>query len=296
MELPVVGVTGSIDPFGKSGQAMKTTLVAAAAIIAAATVQPAIAADIPVKARPPVIEVWTWDGYYIGANGGYSWGRSKTSASFYNMNTNVLIAIDQQKFNLDGPIAGGQIGMLRQHGSWVWGVEADAQWSGQDGSTNFTCPVPVLGGPCNVITGGPGVGVAPTVAFNQKLAWFVTGRGRLGLLVQPEWLVYGTGGVAIGGIETDGVITGVTIAGVPTSNGFSYDRVQFGWTAGGGIEGRVSGNWTAKLEYIYADYGTVRGSGSLPTASTPLRVEFASRVTDHVLRVGLNYKWGRPPQ
>ena len=52
---------------------MKTTLVAAAAIIAAATVQPAIAADIPVKARPPVIEVWTWDGYYIGANGGYSW-------------------------------------------------------------------------------------------------------------------------------------------------------------------------------------------------------------------------------
>ena len=74
--------------------------------------------------------------------------------------------------------------MLRQHGSWVWGVEADAQWSGQDGSTNFTCPVPALGGACNVITGGPGVGVAPTAAFNQKLAWFVTGRGRLGLLVQ----------------------------------------------------------------------------------------------------------------
>ena len=40
---------------------------------------------MPVKARPPVIEVWTWDGYYIGANGGYSWGRSKTTASFYNM-------------------------------------------------------------------------------------------------------------------------------------------------------------------------------------------------------------------
>jgi len=275
---------------------MKKTFFAAAAVIAAATTQPAVAADIPVKARPPVIEVWTWDGYYIGANGGYSWGRSKTTAQFFNSGTGALISTSTSKFNLDGPIAGGQIGMLRQHGQWVWGVEADAQWSGQDGSTNFTCPVPVVGGPCNNITGGPGVGVAPTATFNQKLAWFVTGRARLGFLPHPEWLVYGTGGVAIGGIETDGVITGVTVLGAATSNAFSYDVVKMGWTAGAGIEGRISGNWTAKLEYLYADYGHVRGSGALPTNFPPLRVQFDSRVTDHVLRVGLNYKWGRPPQ
>jgi outer membrane immunogenic protein len=282
---------------GQSGATMKTTLVAAAGIAATLiAAQPATAADIPVKARPPVIEVWTWDGYYIGANGGYSWGRSKTTASWYNMNTNALVAVGQSKFNLDGPIAGGQIGFLRQHGTWVWGAEADAQWSGQDGSTNFSCPTPALGGPCNTITGGPGLGVSPTASFKQKLAWFVTMRGRLGFTVHPEWLVYGTGGAAIGGIETDGVLTGVTILGAATSNAFGYDRVNLGWTAGGGIEGRISGNWTAKLEYIYADYGIVRGSGSLPAAAVPLRVEFASRVTDHVLRVGLNYKWGRPPQ
>jgi outer membrane immunogenic protein len=275
---------------------MEKTLFAAAAVIAAATTQPAFAADIPVKARPPVIEVWTWDGYYIGANGGYSWGRSKTTAQFFNSGTGALISTSQSKFNLDGPIAGGQIGFLRQTGQWVWGAEADAQWSGQDGSTSFICPTPALGGACNIITGGPGLGVSPTASFNQKLAWFVTMRGRLGFTVHPHWFVYGTGGAAIGGIETDGVITGVTILGAPTSNGFNYDRVNLGWTAGGGIEGRISGNWSAKLEYIYADYGWVRGSGSLPTASTPLRVEFSSRVTDHVVRVGLNYKWGRPPQ
>lgn len=274
---------------------MKKTFFAAAAVIAAATTQPAIAADIPVKARPPVIEVWTWDGYYIGANGGYSWGRSKTSVTFFNMNNNAYVSNSDSKFNLDGPIAGGQIGFWRQTGQWVWGAEADAQWSGQDGSTNFVCPTPALGGACNVITGGPGLGVSPTATFNQKLAWFVTMRGRLGMTVHPEWIVYATGGAAIGGIETDGVLTGVTILGATTSNAFSYDRVNLGWTAGAGIEGRISGNWTAKLEYIYADYGIVRGSGSLPAASTPLRAEFASRVTDHVLRVGINYKWGKPP-
>lgn len=271
---------------------MKTTLVAAAVAIAAATVQPAIAADMPVKAPPPVIEVWTWDGWYIGLNGGYSWGRSKTTASWYNSGTGALLATSQQTIKLNGPIFGGQVGFNRQNGSWVWGIEVDGQWSGQDGKGSFACPTPGPGSPCNLITGGLGVGVAPTASFEQSLEWFVTLRGRLGILVQPRWLAYVTGGAAIGHIETNGVISGFTAINTPTSASFKYDKTKLGWTVGGGIEGRLTGNWTAKLEYIYADYGTVNGQGFLPTAFPPLRVDFSSRVTDHVLRVGINYKWG----
>jgi outer membrane immunogenic protein len=273
---------------------MKTLLVAAAAAIAAVTAQPATAADMPVKAPPPVVEVWTWDGWYAGINGGYSWGRSETTGTFYHNVTGALLATSQQTIKLNGPIFGGQIGFNRQRGNWVWGLEADGQWSGQKGDGIFSCPVPVAppGGPCNPITAGAGAGVAPTATFNQKLEWFVTLRGRLGVLVQPNWLAYATGGLAIGHIETNGVLSGFTGAQVPTSASFSYDNTKFGWTVGGGIEGRLSRNWTAKLEYIYADYGTVSGTAFLLTANPPLRVEFDSRVTDHVLRVGLNYKWG----
>lgn len=271
---------------------MKTTLVAAAAIIAAAITQPATAADMPVKAPPRVVDVWTWDGWYLGLNGGYSWGRSKTTAQFFNNTTGALLATGQQTFNLNGPIFGGQIGFNRQNGSWVWGLEGDIQWSGQDGSTNFACSPT---GACNNLTFGPGLNVPVTASFEQKLSWFATIRGRLGVLVQPTWLLYATGGLAIGHIETNGVLSGFTAASAPTSAAFSYDKTKLGWTVGGGLEGRLTGNWTAKLEYIYADYGSVSGTGLLLTNVIPLRAEFNSKVTDHVLRVGINYKFGQTP-
>ena len=90
------------------------------------TAQPATAADIPVKAPPPVVEVWTWDGWYTGVNGGYSWGRSKTTASFYNAGTGALLCDQPADHSTSTvPIFGGQIGFNRQRGNWVWGVEAD---------------------------------------------------------------------------------------------------------------------------------------------------------------------------
>jgi outer membrane immunogenic protein len=134
-----------------------------------------------------------------------------------------------------------------------------------------------------------------TASFEQKLAWFATLRGRLGVLVAPTWLAYVTGGLAIGHIETEGVLSGFTAASAPTSAAFGYDKTKLGWTVGGGVEGRISGNWTAKLEYIYADYGSVSGTGLLTTNVIPLRAEFNSKVTDHVLRVGVNYRWGPTP-
>jgi outer membrane immunogenic protein len=264
---------------------MNRFLVAAAGALTLFAAQPAAAADMPVKA-PRVVEVWTWDGFYIGLNGGYSWGRSKTDVDFFDANTGVFLASASGTLNLNGPIFGGQIGFNRQNGNWVWGLEGDIQWSGQKGDGVFSCaPVP---GPCNAITGGPGLGVVPTASLEQKLSWFSTLRARLGVLLQPTWLAYVTGGLAIGHIETEGVITnGATAAA------FSYDETKFGWTVGAGLEARLSGNWTGKLEYIYADYGTVNGTALLPVpAIPPLRADISSKVTDHVVRAGINYKFG----
>jgi outer membrane immunogenic protein len=39
-----------------------------------------------------------------------------------------------------------------------------------------------------------------------------------------------------------------------------------GWTIG--LEGVVSGNWTAKIEYLYVDLGTVSGSFVTPIGNT----------------------------
>lgn len=269
-------------------------VLATAAFVAIAA-SPALAADMPVKARPAVVEVWTWDKWYIGLNGGYSWGRSDTSGTFYNNTTGAQLSPTQYTtLHLDGGVFGGQIGKNWQNGKWVFGIEADGQWSGEKGSALFTCVTPALGGACNPVTAGPGLGVSPTTTFNQEIEWFATFRGRVGGLVTPTALLYVTGGAVVAGINTNGVISGFAANQAPTSVAWSNDSTNWGWVVGAGLEARLGGNWTGKIEGLYMDLGSVSGAPVLATSSPPLRFNYHSDITDVVVRAGVNYHFGGP--
>ncbi len=274
--------------------ALKVLAMAAFSAIAASS---AIAADMPVKARPAVVEIWTWDKWYVGLNGGYSWGRSETSGTFYNNLTGVQLSPTQYTtLNLDGGVFGGQIGKNWQSDKWVFGIEADGQWSGQKGSGLFTCVTPTAppGGVCNLITAGPGAGVSPTTTFNQEIEWFATFRGRVGGLITPSALLYVTGGLAVAGINTNGVISGFTAQQVATSVAWGRDDTKWGWVIGAGLEARLGGNWTGKIEGLYMDYGSVSGAPVLTTSNPQLRFGYTSDITDVVVRAGVNYHFGGP--
>jgi outer membrane immunogenic protein len=195
----------------------KAIATAAFAAIAASSV--ASAADMApryTKAPPPIVEVWTWDKFYVGLNGGYSWGRSDTSGTFYNnLNGLQISPTESGIINLDGWLFGGQVGKNWQFGNWVVGLEADAQWTDEKGGRGFTCAT--APGACNSVTFGAGLNVAPTTTFNQEISWFATFRPRVGMLVTPSALLYVTGGIAVAGIQTDGVICGFPAASLPTS-------------------------------------------------------------------------------
>jgi opacity protein-like surface antigen len=75
------------------------------------------------------------------------------------------------------------------------------------------------------------------------------------------------------------------------STQFTSHTTKAGWAIGAGAEVRLGGNWTGKIEYLYLDFGKVSTTASLPTNSTPLGINFDSRVTDHIVRVGVNYKF-----
>jgi len=134
----------------------------------------------------------------------------------------------------------------------VLGIEGDGDWSGIKGSTNgIACPT----GSCNV-----------------RNDWLATVRGRLGY----DWgrfMPYVTGGAAFGDIKM-----------TPVGLGSETDT-RFGWTAGAGVEFAISGPWTAKVEYLYADLGDATCSAATCGVST--NVDFNTSI----VRGGLNYRF-----
>jgi outer membrane immunogenic protein len=249
---------------------MKRLFLATTAFVVLAAAS-AGAADMsvsrPAYAPPPPAPVYSWTGIYWGGNIGYSWGQSKNDGNLINLG-GVTVSESQ---DVDGVIGGVQTGYNYQFGAWVWGLETDIQASGQKGGSTF----PVLALPPTALT------------TDHKLEWFGTTRPRLGFLATPNLLLYGTAGVAYG--QTKDTYTTNT-AGVGTVATASVKDVRAGWTAGAGIEGAFGGGWSAKVEYLYIDLGKLEQTVTIPPAA--LAATFNSRLTDNIVRVGLNYKWG----
>ncbi len=269
---------------------MRNLSVAMVVLGALAAATPVAAADIALKAPPPVAP-YNWTGFYVGGNIGYSWGNANSNFNnafgFLGL-PDVPISTSQR---LDGLIGGGQIGYNWQaNNTWVFGLEADFQGSGEKGSSSISDPfrfeevLPVL------LT-DPVVNGAVTLTNSVDIQWFGTVRGRVGALVNPTTLVYGTGGLAYGGISASGTLTN-SIPSLLASRTASFggSATEVGWTLGAGIEGAIpnTSNWTWKLEYLYIDFGAFSGNGVTPFGEP---YSWSTRVTDNILRVGINYRF-----
>jgi len=90
---------------------MKKLFVAGAMLASFAAIQSASAADMALKAPPPA-PVYSWTGFYIGANVGYSWGKGNSDYYDPNFGASGTGAISNNPLSerLDGVIGGGQIG------------------------------------------------------------------------------------------------------------------------------------------------------------------------------------------
>jgi len=84
--------------------------------------------------------------------------------------------------------------------------------------------------------------------------WDATLRGRVGYAFNRV-LLYGTGGVAFGGLQNGGA-----------------SSTNTGWTAGVGVEAAVTQNVTARVEYRHTDLGNLPGVGGGDYSSNDLLV------------------------
>jgi opacity protein-like surface antigen len=235
----------------------------------------------PVFLKAPAPAAWTWDGYYLGLNGGYSWGRSRTDGVFTDLTLGGDLFATGSTFDLKGILLGAQTGYNWQIGRWVAGIEGDVALTGQRGNPSFICP----GTTCN-----PNGQVVATFDQNQQLEWFATLRGRFGVTVVPDALLYVTGGIAVGGFKTAGDVYGFDPTGVPAVVPFLHLSTVPGWVAGAGIEGHLAGNWTGKVEYLHLDFMPISASAGNQLNMT-LVTAFSSRISDDLLRAGFNYKF-----
>src|SRR5712691_3578751 len=302
--------------------------------LAALAADPAAAADLtkPVYKAPPVA-VFSWTGFYAGANVGYSWGRSSNDWNFFAQSVGgappaattcapVVAAFfktgsDSNKLN--GAIGGFQAGYNWQRANYLIGVETDIQVSGQKGDQIFITTNATSG----TFNGVPLVGTV-TTAYTEKLTWLGTLRGRVGFGAD-RWLLYATGGLAYGRVTINGSSTAVGSNAGPGCvpqvvigftcplASFSNSVTKAGWTIGAGAEGSITGNWSWKVEYLHVDLGKVStafatfpgcyggiliiGGGGAANCTPYLAGSgtISSRITDEIVRVGINYRFDPGP-
>lgn len=220
---------------------------------------PAVAADMAVKAPPPppLAPIYSWTGWYVGGQIGLVTSTMSADPwSDADFSGTVVVRGDMVQ-----TLAGIHAGYNYQfYSNLVAGIEGD-------------------------INGRFGEGFFPATDLLMRSTWDASLRARLGILVTPRSLLYATGGVAFGDFKT-------TAASGPVESNFDLlAGTRVGWTAGGGIQYALDGNWSSRLEYRYTDWGSktvawVNESGDPVVARSTLR--------DQRIEVGLSYKFGGP--
>jgi len=125
---------------------MKTLVFGGVVLVAVAAATHVRAADVLLTA-PAMAPVYNWSTCYGGGNVGYGSSLDETitftgsdEAAFFSTNQFPRYIAVKPK----GAIAGAQIGCNVQSALWVYGVEADLQWSDIK-ATGTVSPVPRTG-------------------------------------------------------------------------------------------------------------------------------------------------------
>jgi outer membrane immunogenic protein len=254
-------------------------LVSATAIVGGT----ALAADVAPDYRAPLaVDVpYTWTGFYAGVNGGGTW--THTDALWEPLPTSAVFGVFPIAGNTGGSsaIGGLQAGYNWQVApTWVVGLENDWSWA----HTGLSVTAPWIVNP-----GGGTVSRSFTI-IASTLDWVSSLRARLGYLVTPNLMLYGTAGGALGKVEYAASSNGGV---VPYAAITAFSRLQGGWVAGGGLEWMITPNWLLRGEYLYYSFESSPSVAASSITPTPLGVSSYSwsNTNANVARAALSYKF-----
>jgi outer membrane immunogenic protein len=233
---------------------------------------PALAADMSVKALPP-IPVYNWTGFYIGAHVGGGWHSAAWFEDGMPSSPGFALGLPGLRdgtVNSSGVLGGGQAGFNYQIGSTVLGIEADGSGARILGSTAcFPELVGTVQGCSTRVNSLGTVSARVGTTYYNLLLYFLGGGAWENERLQNLCDVCGPGG---------------------TPSSAIYSGTPWGWTMGVGVEYALPAGWSAFLQYNYVEFFRGRDlnfAGTLPFTEN-------IRETLSVLKLGVNYRfeWG----
>ena len=218
---------------------------------------------------PPQASSYNWSGFYGGGNIGGAFGSADFlsglgrgvpffEGEFYpNSNpvvtSRIIEAYRHNEVDFQSLSGGVQLGYNTRMNGLLVGIEADVSFfRGKKSKTtsaqgdNF-----------------PNLGTATYTFTNEIDANYMASlRPRVGFLV-GDVLLYATGGIAMTTLKYEHHFTGAGGGFSPANGGqtifedASASETRLGWTAGAGFEIPLSAAMTIKVEYLFADFGSV---------------------------------------
>jgi outer membrane immunogenic protein len=238
---------------------------------------------LPVKALPVKAQASpSWGGLYAGLSLGLrASGIDATTTSLF-----FGFPVDLTQLATSAPLNGAAfrgnpyLGWNWQFAQrWVVGIEGDVGIA--DHSTSL------LG-----LSFSPGVpfnGFGAGDSLTARTTWDASLRGRVGFLVTPATLVYATAGAAWQHFEVTSTCDIPNFAcGGLTPLVITNSATKSGWIVGFGAETTLSGNWFARAEYRYADFGP--SSFTIDRQGVGSNLDVALRT--HTATFGVAYKFG----
>lgn len=226
-----------------------------------------------------------WSGFYIGANAGGAWNKIDANTSVTNNGT-YFITTDPSQINTAGYqrgnknafIGGGQAGYNLQKNKLLIGLETEIDSLRIQRSKSTS--IAYLSAPTSLFT----------VKSTTNTNWLFTLKPKVGYATQ-RWLLYATGGLAITNLNYNFQFSDNYISGAVEGASVSQ---KYGWTAGAGLEAKLSPSWSVRGEYLYIDFGKVSTAGVVYTNQSvpPLATlaHLAGLISQNAT-IGINYKF-----
>jgi outer membrane immunogenic protein len=236
-----------------------------------------LAASVLAAAPATAGDAYNWTGLHAGINAGYGAGQFRLPLSAdINSPPNTYSLSGKLGIDGNGFVGGAQIGYdYLFPDRWLIGFETDAQGTTISPDLSASGPLESSG--------------SYAINLGAKLDFVGTARARVGYVLPENVLVYGTGGLAYGGV---GITAALHVQSASNHADLTLERygVDVGWTIGAGVEYPVTDKLSLRAEYLYVDLGShtvLAGQFTAPNLSGSGTVTVVTNA--HIGRIALNY-------